>query len=89
MTARDSSQKPFPTIAMLSIHIHCVHISNHGYVPHFKYPTEPHLQTQTTQNHGSNLEIMQNITTVERQTNPKPTSKHNPENPKPTYLVDD
>jgi len=39
---------------------------------------------------------MQNITTIERQTNPKielrkpwPTSKHNPKNPEPTYLVDD
>jgi len=32
---------------------------------------------------------MQNITTIERQTNPKPTIKHNPENPKPIYLVDD
>jgi len=28
--------------------------------------TEPHIQTQTTQNHGSNLETMQNITTIER-----------------------
>jgi len=31
MTARDSSQKPFPTAAMLSIHIHCILISNHMY----------------------------------------------------------
>jgi len=36
MTARDNSQKPFPATAMLSIHIDCVLISNHGYVPHFK-----------------------------------------------------
>jgi len=34
-------------------------------------PSEVHLQTQTTQNHGSNLKTMQNITTIERQTNPK------------------
>jgi len=33
--------------------------------------TKPHLQTQTTQNHGSNLETMQNVRTIERQTNPK------------------
>jgi len=36
MTARDSSQKPFSPAAMLSIHIDCVLIFNHGYVPHFK-----------------------------------------------------
>jgi len=38
MAARDSNQKSFPTAAMLSIHIHCVLIFNHVYVPHFKYP---------------------------------------------------
>ena len=31
MAARDSSQKPFPTTAMLNIHIHCVLISNHEF----------------------------------------------------------